>query len=322
MLNATEPKIVNGPEILDKYVGEAEKNIRNLFVDAEADEARLGSNSPLHIIIFDEIDAICKKRGSVAGSSGVNDTVVNQLLSKIDGVDTLNNILVIGMTNRPDMIDEALTRPGRLEVTNSYLLHFSFINVCFLLQVSIEIGLPNEPGRVQIINIHTRTMVQHKKMAKDVDLLELASLTKNFSGAELEGLVRAAQSCALNRLVKADAKVEVDLEAAEELLVTRADFLHALKHDVKPALGSAEDLLQVFEQINLCMNLVKYGTQKLVCTQGFLLRGIVDWSPEIGSILADGELLLQQAASTSGPGLVSILIEVQLHHFTSGPNTR
>ena len=68
-------------------------------------------------------------------------------------------------------------------------------------QVSIEIGLPNEPGRVQIINIHTRTMVQHKKMGKDVDLLELASLTKNFSGAELEGLVRAAQSCALNRLV-------------------------------------------------------------------------------------------------------------------------
>ena len=118
MLNATEPKIVNGPEILDKYVGEAEKNIRNLFIDAEADEARLGSNSPLHIIIFDEIDAICKKRGSVAGSSGVNDTVVNQLLSKIDGVDTLNNILVIGMTNRPDMIDEALTRPGRLEVTH------------------------------------------------------------------------------------------------------------------------------------------------------------------------------------------------------------
>jgi len=267
MLNATEPKIVNGPEILDKYVGEAEKNIRNLFIDAEADEARLGANSPLHIIIFDEIDAICKKRGSVAGSSGVNDTVVNQLLSKIDGVDTLNNILVIGMTNRPDMIDEALTRPGRLEV-------------------SIEIGLPNEPGRVQIINIHTRTMVQHKKMAKDVDLLELATLTKNFSGAELEGLVRAAQSCALNRLVKADAKVEVDLEAAEELMVTRADFLHALKHDVKPALGSAEDLLQ-----------------------SFLSRGIVDWSPEIASILADGELLLQQAASTSGPGLVSILIE-------------
>jgi vesicle-fusing ATPase len=226
MLNATEPRIVNGPEILDKYVGESEKKIRDLFEPAEADEKRLGANSPLHIIIFDEIDAICKKRGSVAGSTGVNDTVVNQLLSKIDGVDQLNNILVIGMTNRADMIDEALTRPGRLEV-------------------SVEIGLPKEAGRLQIINIHTRTMVSHKKMAADVDLAELANLTKNFSGAEIEGLVRAAQSCALNRLVKADSKVEVDLKAAEDLLVTRADFLHALQHDVKPALGSAEDLLQV-----------------------------------------------------------------------------
>ena len=188
MLNATDPKIVNGPEILDKYVGESEANIRKLFAEAEADEARLGPNSPLHIIIFDEIDAICKKRGSVAGNTGVNDTVVNQLLSKIDGVDQLNNILVIGMTNRPDMIDDALTRPGRLEV-------------------QIEIGLPKEAGRIQILNIHTRTMVSHKKMASDVDLVELAGLTKNFSGAEIEGLVRAAQSCALNRLVKADAKV-------------------------------------------------------------------------------------------------------------------
>lgn len=70
----------------------------------------------MHIIIFDEIDAICKSRGSVAGNTGVHDTVVNQLLAKIDGVEQLNNILVIGMTNRRDMIDEALLRPGRLEV--------------------------------------------------------------------------------------------------------------------------------------------------------------------------------------------------------------
>ena len=116
MLNAKEPKIINGPEIFNKFIGESEANIRKLFEEAETDEKRLGVNSPLHIIIFDEIDAICKKRGSEHGMSGVNDTVVNQLLSKIDGVDRLNNILVIGMTNRPDMIDEALTRPGRLEV--------------------------------------------------------------------------------------------------------------------------------------------------------------------------------------------------------------
>lgn len=106
MLNAREPKIVNGPQILDKYVGESEANIRRLFADAEEEEKRLGPNSGLHIIIFDEIDAICKSRGSVGGSAGVHDTVVNQLLAKIDGVEQLNNILVIGMTNRKDMIDD------------------------------------------------------------------------------------------------------------------------------------------------------------------------------------------------------------------------
>lgn len=106
MLNSREPKIVNGPQILDKYVGESEANIRRLFAEAEEEEKRLGPNSGLHIIIFDEIDAICKARGSVGGSAGVHDTVVNQLLAKIDGVEQLNNILVIGMTNRRDMIDE------------------------------------------------------------------------------------------------------------------------------------------------------------------------------------------------------------------------
>jgi len=267
MLNAREPKIVNGPEILDKYVGESEANIRKLFAEAEEDERKLGVNSGLHIIIFDEIDAICKKRGSVAGNTGVNDTVVNQLLSKIDGVDQLNNILVIGMTNRPDMIDDALTRPGRLEV-------------------QIEIGLPKESGRMQILNIHTNTMRTNGKLAADVDLAELANLTKNFSGAEIEGLVRAAQSCALNRLVKADSKVAVDIDAAEKLLVTRADFLHALEHDVKPALGAAQEVLG-----------------------GFLARGIINWGENITDILADGRLLVQQAASTSGQGLVSILLE-------------
>jgi vesicle-fusing ATPase len=95
--------------------------------------SQLGPNSGLHIIIFDEIDAICKARGSVAGASGVHDTVVNQLLAKIDGVEQLNNILVIGMTNRKDMIDEALMRPGRLEVESQQntfqLTTFTIMNV-------------------------------------------------------------------------------------------------------------------------------------------------------------------------------------------------
>lgn len=140
MLNAREPKIVNGPEVLDKFVGGSEANIRNLFYEAEEEEKRvrlfsecpnktispcaklnylcqqLGPNSGLHVIIFDEIDAICRPRGSVSSTSGVNDSIVTQLLSKLDGVEQLNNILVIGMTNRKDNIDEALLRPGRLEV--------------------------------------------------------------------------------------------------------------------------------------------------------------------------------------------------------------
>lgn len=134
MLNGKEPKVVNGPEILNKYVGASEENVRKLFEEAEADQAQHGEASDLHVIIFDEIDAICKSRGSVRDGSGVHDTVVNQLLTKIDGVDSLNNILLIGMTNRKDMLDEALLRPGRLEV-------------------QVEIGLPDDKGRLQILKV-------------------------------------------------------------------------------------------------------------------------------------------------------------------------
>ena len=119
--------IVVPPEIMDQLGCKHVKGIL-LFKEAEEEEKRLGPNSGLHIIIFDEIDAICKARGSQAGNTGVNDTLVNQLLSKIDGVDQLKNILVIGMTNRMDMMDEALLRPGQLEV-------------------QIKIGLPKEDGR-------------------------------------------------------------------------------------------------------------------------------------------------------------------------------
>ncbi|XP_011501356.1 PREDICTED: vesicle-fusing ATPase 1-like [Ceratosolen solmsi marchali] len=267
MLNAREPKIVNGPQILDKYVGESEANIRRLFADAEEEEKRLGPNSGLHIIIFDEIDAICKARGSVAGATGVHDTVVNQLLAKIDGVEQLNNILVIGMTNRRDMIDEALLRPGRLEV-------------------QMEISLPDEHGRHQILNIHTTRMKDYKKIAPDVDLKELATLTKNFSGAELEGLVRAAQSTAMNRLIKASSKVEVDPAAMGKLMVTRTDFIHALENDIKPAFGTSAEALE-----------------------HLLFRGIINWGKPVAEILADGKLHIQEARAAEGSGLVSILLE-------------
>ncbi|UYV72768.1 NSF [Cordylochernes scorpioides] len=267
MLNAREPKIVNGPQILDKYVGESEANIRKLFADAEEEERKLGPNSGLHIIIFDEIDAICKARGSVAGNTGVHDTVVNQLLAKIDGVESLNNILVIGMTNRRDMIDEALLRPGRLEV-------------------QMEIGLPDEHGRTQILNIHTARMREHKKLDGSVDVKELAGLTKNFSGAELEGLVRAAQSTAMNRLIKASNKVEIDPDASEKLRVNREDFIHALEHDIKPAFGTS------IENVNR-----------------LIIQGIFNWGPPVASVMEDGDLFIQVARNSDKMGLVSVLLE-------------
>ena len=110
MLGAREPQIVNGPEILDKFVGEAEKNVRALFQPAELEYDAVGDASALHVIILDELDAIARRRGSVSGdSTGVRDSVVNQLLSKMDGIKEANNILVIGLTNRPELLDPALT---------------------------------------------------------------------------------------------------------------------------------------------------------------------------------------------------------------------
>ncbi|XP_072105090.1 vesicle-fusing ATPase isoform X2 [Mobula birostris] len=267
MLNAREPKVVNGPEILNKYVGESEANIRKLFADAEEEQKRLAANSGLHIIIFDEIDAICKQRGTMAGSTGVHDTVVNQLLSKIDGVEQLNNILVIGMTNRPDLIDEALLRPGRLEV-------------------KMEIGLPDEKGRVQILNIHTARMREHNLLSNDVNIVELAQETKNFSGAELEGLVRAAQSTAMNRHIKAASKVEVDMEKAERLQVTRGDFFNSLENDIKPAFG---------------INQEDYDS--------YIMNGIFVWGDPVTRALDDGELLVQQTKNSDRTPLVSVLLE-------------
>ncbi|NXG13556.1 NSF ATPase, partial [Grallaria varia] len=271
MLNAREPKVVNGPEILNKYVGESEANIRKLFADAEEEQRRLGANSGVHIIIFDEIDAICKQRGSMAGSTGVHDTVVNQLLSKIDGVEQLNNILVIGMTNRPDLIDEALLRPGRLEV-------------------KMEIGLPDEKGRFQILHIHTVRMREHQLLAEDVDISELAVETKNFSGAELEGLVRAAQSTAMNRHIKASNKVEVDMEKAESLRVTRGDFFASLENDIKPAFGTNQE---------------DYAS--------YIMNGIIKWGDPVTRVLDDGELLVQQTKNSDRTPLVSVLLEGPPH---------
>lgn len=266
MLNAREPKIINGPEVLNKFVGQSEENVRKLFADAEKEYKEKGDESGLHIIIFDELDAVCKQRGSGAGGgTGVGDSVVNQLLSKLDGVDQLNNILMIGMTNRIDMIDDALLRPGRLEL-------------------KVEISLPDEAGRVQILNIHTSKMRNNNLLAPDVDLLELGAKTKNFSGAEIAGLVKAATSFAFNRHTKAGSMAGIKDDVAN-MKITRADFINALE-EVTPAFGASE---------------LELGT--------LIDRGIYHYSPNVDRILEQGKLDVETVKETNrlsvllyGPG--------------------
>ncbi|KAH7909744.1 P-loop containing nucleoside triphosphate hydrolase protein [Hygrophoropsis aurantiaca] len=264
MLNAREPKIVNGPEILNKYVGASEENVRKLFADAEKEYKEKGDESGLHIIIFDELDAIFKQRGSTNSGTGVGDSVVNQLLSKMDGVDQLNNILVIGMTNRIDMIDEALLRPGRLEV-------------------HMEISLPDEKGRHQILRIHTAKMRTNGVMDRDVDLLTLAAQMKNYSGAEIEGFVKSATSFAFNRHVKVGTMAGIS-DDVENLRVNQSDFLKALD-EIQPAFGTSEEELTEVIQ-----------------------NGVIHYDPIVDDILQAGQLFVNQVANSTRTPLVSILL--------------
>lgn len=263
MLNAVEPKIVNGPEMLNKYVGGSEENIRKLFKDAEAEYKEKGDESNLHMIIFDELDAVFKQRGSRGDGTGVGDNVVNQLLAKMDGVDALNNILVIGMTNRKDLIDSALLRPGRFEV-------------------QLEIPLPDEHGRRQIFKIHTASMVKEKKLGSDVNLDELAAKTKNFSGAEISGLVKSAASFAINRHITQDGSgIHID---KKEVIVRMEDFYRALD-EVKAAFGVSEEELED-------------------CVSG----GIIKYSPHVQELLDRGASLINHVRQSDMLSIISVLI--------------
>ena len=229
LLNAHPPKIVNGPEILQRFVGQSEENIRSLFADAELEYRIRGDESKLHVIVFDEIDAICKARGSGGvTASVVHDNVVNQLLTKLDGMRSLNNILVVGITNRRDLLDKALLRPGRLEL-------------------QLEIGLPDAYGRLQILEIHTKAFKSAGTLSECVDLERLAQMTENHSGAELKGLVRAATSHALSRhlgMSSGDSVATNNITNSEEEnpKVTMEDFKSAMKEFVSAMKQDAKEV--------------------------------------------------------------------------------
>lgn len=164
---------IKGPEIFSKWVGESEKAIRELFKKAK-------QTSP-SIVFLDELDAVAPKRGSYEGSSRVTETVVNQLLTSIDGLEQLNDLVVIGATNRPDIIDSSLLRPGRFDEL-------------------LLVDPPDKESRVEIFKIHTKDM----PLAKDVSLDELAKITDGFAGADIEGVCRQAGMNALRENIDSE----------------------------------------------------------------------------------------------------------------------
>ncbi|MGZ7094988.1 MAG: CDC48 family AAA ATPase [Methanobacterium sp.] len=189
---------INGPEVMSKYVGEAEKKIRDLFKEAE-------ENAPT-IIFIDEIDAIAPKREEVTGE--VERRVVAQILALMDGLKERGKVIVIGATNRVDALDPALRRPGRFDR-------------------EIELRVPDRDGRYEIMQIHTRGM----PLEEDVNIEEIADITHGFVGADLAALSRESAMNALRRILP-----ELDLEeqtippeVLEKLFVTNDDFLEALK---------------------------------------------------------------------------------------------
>jgi len=203
---------VKGGEILSKWLGESEKAIRKIFRKAR-------QVAPC-IIFFDEIDAIAQMRGFDEGSRAV-ERVLNQLLTEMDGLEELQGVIVIGATNRPDILDPALLRPGRFDRL-------------------VYVRPPDKKSRLAIFKIHTRDM----PLADDVDLEELAEMTEGYVGADIEAICREAVMLALRENINAE-KVEM------------RHFLEALKK-IKPSVNEA--MLSFYERFEEKMKLEKIKT--------------------------------------------------------------
>lgn len=194
---------ISGPEIMGKYYGESEERLREIFKQAE-------ENTP-SIIFIDEIDSIAPKRDEVTGE--VEKRVVSQLLTLMDGMKSRGKVVVIAATNRPDSIDPALRRPGRFDR-------------------EIEIGIPDEEGRLEILNIHTRGMPVDEK----VNLEQIARITHGFVGADLEALAKEAAMRSLRRIlpeINLDQE-KISSEILQKIKILDEDFKEALK-EVKPS---------------------------------------------------------------------------------------
>ncbi|MGA2916992.1 CDC48 family AAA ATPase [Methanoregula sp.] len=193
---------VKGPELLSKWVGESEKGVREIFR-----KARQASPS---IIFFDEIDALVPKRGSYQGSSHVTESVVSQILTELDGMEELKNVTVLAATNRPDMLDDALLRPGRLER-------------------HIYVPAPDEESRKKIFEVYLGGDTGDI-LAKDVDTGALIRQTEGYVGADIEALVREAKMAAMRDFIvqMGDRSEQERKDAIKNVMLTKAHFDAAL----------------------------------------------------------------------------------------------
>ena len=193
---------VKGPELLSKWVGESERGVRQMF--------RKARQAAPSIIFFDELDALVPKRGTYMGSSHVTESVVSQILTELDGLEELHNVMVLGATNRPDLLDEALMRPGRLDRL-------------------IYVIPPDREGRKKIFEVylrHAETM-----LTQDISIDELADQTEGYVGADIEALVREAKLGAMREFIgmMADKTEEERRDALQNVRVTRSHFEEAMK---------------------------------------------------------------------------------------------
>ena len=198
-------RTISGPEIMHKFYGQSEANLRKIFDEASA-------KAP-SIIFLDEIDAIAPKREEMGGEKQVEKRVVAQLLALMDGLASRGQVIVIGATNIPNVLDPALRRPGRFDR-------------------EIEIGIPDMNGRLAILNVHTRGM----PLSEDVDLNRLAEITHGFVGADLEALSREAAMATLRKIFpRIDFELdEIPYETLMQLQVSMDDFREALR-EVEPS---------------------------------------------------------------------------------------
>lgn len=195
---------VRGPEVLSKWVGESEKAIRDIFRKAR-------QYAPA-VIFFDEIDAIVPMRGMTADSN-VLERLVSQFLTEIDGVEKLENVAIIAATNRPDIIDPALLRPGRIEKL-------------------IYVPPPDKAGRIEILKVHTRGM----RLDPSISLEEIADRTEGYTGADLAALVREAGLLAIKDAIQRSLP-------ADQVVTSAEHFVNALKK-VKPSVS--QDMIQFY----------------------------------------------------------------------------